>query len=1189
MTRPARGVGSARHPWRFEPLEPRLLLSSSGVVGDATFALYDAAVTSTVNATFSRDVETVDGFGQPVAADERRFGEALAYAPELQWSPLVQFNQPGEVINIDILASGWDHDGVTPLAVMRLSGSRDELQIVRGADMEIVNTISLEQGDLLQRTVENRLYRPEAAIVNHGLIVFGAERKDISSGSSVATGVDFFYSSDYGQTIEFVPMVDGTLETPLLGNGGADGLDRMREWAFMNPFPVSGLDTSDSAWFPWGDYLGQGASTKGGQIGLFRADRDPTSGEWTISPNRVIYQEWNSNDAGGFHSHGAAVTNGGLISHWGDSGERNVTMFHEFNLENYQTATVTTVDAFGDYDPERIRHAIAPQPVATAPSPIPGEHFAAGDNTPDHVLSFGALADTGDKLDVESIVYQPERFNRGNIHAGATILHLHWLQGVGYVAAGRVESFFYFSPDGENWAEIASPEDEGGTLWLYGDRLIKVRRTTREIVAAETPTVETVNPLKVSPGDENLLASELESFTEPGEGNTRRRVVYEAEAWRYADTSEALDVQAPPPEFGSDAAVYEITVTGDSVELGGWWLTPEGSVFDADDPYVLDAWVALLSDQGAQIGMQQQIPGESSSKLLLYQVFDTTQWTSIGMSDPFGDSGEGRVATVLSTQNPGAGSRFLVAIPYFGKGVAASYPQGAQQAGPDEVESVAGIDLQGDWSAAFVARWPENAQYRTAREPMPIASLVGATGDAVEVSFSYNRDGAEMHVDFYESDELARSEVFEIELLRGDVVEMVVSESLGRLNLSIVSPGQPSQSISSPSGIDLQLNEFRWSARDGDVVTSIDPVLVVVDEDAGWTTQQHKEWFGLSLADKALFQAKPSPGDFNFDGVVNQADFVVWETTRYVPNPGGPGDADGNGYVDQIDGVFWQVQYGQREVIAADANGNGVVDIGDYTTIVDMIGQPLPPRPGDANRDGIVDVEDYNLFKVQSGQTGPNLSADFNGNGTVEITDYTVWRDNYGVVYADDPADVNHDGVVDALDLRIWTDSFGRRAPELEADFNDDGVVDILDYTVWRDNSGPQVVPGTGADADRDGYVELPDAIIWQANLGVQYLTLDDLRETSQPPLAKQVQAIHESEPPTDTAIAKLFAVAGREATQQEAPAQQRAERSSRDRALELLIDAKHAQVEDEREEIESPLESEASDEESPPVRRVGV
>ncbi|MEO0529982.1 MAG: sulfatase-like hydrolase/transferase [Planctomycetota bacterium] len=51
-------------------------------------------------------------------------------------------------------------------------------------------------------------------------------------------------------------------------------------------------------------------------------------------------------------------------------------------------------------------------------------------------------------------------------------------------------------------------------------------------------------------------------------------------------------------------------------------------------------------------------------------------------------------------------------------------------------------------------------------------------------------------------------------------------------------------------------------------------------------------------------------GDYNYDGVVNAADYTVWRDTAGATGNALPADGDGNGVVDSADLQVWQVNYG---------------------------------------------------------------------------------------------------------------------------------------------------------------------------------------------------------------------------------------------------------------------------------------
>jgi hypothetical protein len=51
---------------------------------------------------------------------------------------------------------------------------------------------------------------------------------------------------------------------------------------------------------------------------------------------------------------------------------------------------------------------------------------------------------------------------------------------------------------------------------------------------------------------------------------------------------------------------------------------------------------------------------------------------------------------------------------------------------------------------------------------------------------------------------------------------------------------------------------------------------------------------------------------------------------------------------------------------------------------------------GDYNGDGVVNLADYTLWRDSLGATGLGLAADGSGNGVVGISDYQLWAENFG-------------------------------------------------------------------------------------------------------------------------------------------------------------------------------------------------
>jgi hypothetical protein len=61
-------------------------------------------------------------------------------------------------------------------------------------------------------------------------------------------------------------------------------------------------------------------------------------------------------------------------------------------------------------------------------------------------------------------------------------------------------------------------------------------------------------------------------------------------------------------------------------------------------------------------------------------------------------------------------------------------------------------------------------------------------------------------------------------------------------------------------------------------------------------------------------------GDYNFNGVVDAADFVLWRKTVGQIGTGLPSDGNGNGVIDQSDYTVWRTHFGQQLAGGGGAN-----------------------------------------------------------------------------------------------------------------------------------------------------------------------------------------------------------------------------------------------------------------------------
>ena len=186
------------------------------------------------------------------------------------------------------------------------------------------------------------------------------------------------------------------------------------------------------------------------------------------------------------------------------------------------------------------------------------------------------------------------------------------------------------------------------------------------------------------------------------------------------------------------------------------------------------------------------------------------------------------------------------------------------------------------------------------------------------------------------------------------------------------------------------LADKRWLEGD---VASIDPDYLFDAVDANLVNEVDVD----TLADawlNDLGQAAPEESELTsrYSG-----QFLTDVLAAFDSSSGVAGDYNGDGLVDAADYALWNSTFGASGAgLDADGNGDGVIDAADYTIWRDNA--VLPALPGDYNDDGVVDTADYTVWRDSLGQTGGSLAADGDNNAIVDANDYQVWRDNFGAV-----------------------------------------------------------------------------------------------------------------------------------------------------------------------------------------------
>ncbi|MCH2113935.1 MAG: FG-GAP repeat protein [Pirellulales bacterium] len=160
----------------------------------------------------------------------------------------------------------------------------------------------------------------------------------------------------------------------------------------------------------------------------------------------------------------------------------------------------------------------------------------------------------------------------------------------------------------------------------------------------------------------------------------------------------------------------------------------------------------------------------------------------------------------------------------------------------------------------------------------------------------------------------------------------------------------------------------------------------------------------------------PQGADFNDDGVVDNADLLLWEKAYAGPQF----DANDDGQVMGVDFLFWQRSFG--------ADG----------TVLD------------------------------------DSPANLDQQGPVDGSDAVIWEQAYGV---DDFGDVDNDGDTDGLDYLEWLRAF---TPYDAADENYDRLVDGGDLLLWCASYGYTGVLQADGDGDGDSDSDGLDLLVWQ-------------------------------------------------------------------------------------------------------------
>jgi hypothetical protein len=172
----------------------------------------------------------------------------------------------------------------------------------------------------------------------------------------------------------------------------------------------------------------------------------------------------------------------------------------------------------------------------------------------------------------------------------------------------------------------------------------------------------------------------------------------------------------------------------------------------------------------------------------------------------------------------------------------------------------------------------------------------------------------------------------------------------------------------------------------------------------------------------------PPGADFNDDGVVDNDDLIIWQTSSPIPRL----DINLDDQVNGADLLLWQ-QHFQPDI-------------------------QFVENPANLDQTGPVDESDLNVWELAFGDDG---LGDVDSDGDSDGADFVTWQLS---LTPNLPADANLDWRVDGLDLDIWNSSFGWDADRnedgvLDGDANGDGLVTDLDFQWWQQQFSGETPP----------------------------------------------------------------------------------------------------------------------------------
>ncbi len=817
---------------------------------------YNRGVSGNLTSAFSRNLATRDERGVSAAANKRRYGQKVVYAPEVVWTDSGVQVGSGSTSGF---AAGLDADDSTPLAMISDAGPQF-LRLYRGESPTLYKSwTGGGTADFLQGTgVSGRYYKPRSACCYFGYHAIQCSRRittgDLYEGITIAELVDIDVSvpvrvamaagyDDGGASPLDIPAID----TADVISGNLFG----QTWSMMNAFPVNRNNTL-SAWICGADYAGKNPGpAAGGQVFLYQINRASVGAPWVSSP-MIYWDDW-VDGFNGRHIHGAAVvklsdTSIAIYYVLGDNSTINEVKVRELSwtaAQGYWEGTLAaTKTVHGGFDSLGGTSKDSPQPVALAPGPDSQSFLGSGDVTRTPVIKIS-------RVDTDTVaVSSPIIPVLARTDTGWDPLHLHYLQGVGYALGGSTSTTGigcnYISPNGVDWAQINVPVANAKKIWRYGkNKLLWVHNSTGNIYTATVPLAVPVYPLQISPGGTNRTAATLSQASAPEAGNTVAVVTYNGS--QFLDGATPITPQPPPPPGVNAAAMLRFSGSATNDYYGSRWLTESaGPHLDWSVPNQLNLWACNLNP--AFGGQLRFAFGTNTSGYTYRNHFFTPylQWVPLsryvtGTADA--------TRTQLKSFSPNsntqvcAGTDVLILVDYAGPLNTPPYSMAPGATGADELEEITGFTCGASWTIGLIYQWPVALPTLIGTPTYTVATLWQDATNYVTLTVAHTTTTAStITADFVVAGSSVGTVALTCDIQAGHLLNIVLSNTGTAQVLAARNHRIATQTNTGILVADVRPTAVRFSNDDQTAVHSVNPIVAEVVDDAAWDVSDATVW-----------------------------------------------------------------------------------------------------------------------------------------------------------------------------------------------------------------------------------------------------------------------------------------------------------------------------------------------------------